>query len=180
MKKVWKIALVIPVVLLLAVLATNQNMPWMSKPVSEAQKEPTVVIDNSPVLDLNAIETYVNNERSQTGVAPLARDELLDKSAQAKCDDMVAKDYWSHNAPDGTQAWYFIRAYNVYNHAGENLAYGYKTENSLVAGWMNSPGHRRNILDSSFMNVGYAQCEYTKTSKQGEATLVVQHFADLP
>ena len=91
---------------------------------------------------------------------------------------MVARDYWSHNAPDGTEPWEFIKRHNVYKYAGENLAYGYLTANDLVAGWMNSPRHRDNIVRAVYNRVGYAQCEYPINSKQGDNTLVVQFFTD--
>ena len=137
-------------------------------------------VDKSPTLDLAKVWQLVNEEREKVGLRGLARDPLLDKSAQEKCNDMVEKDYWSHYDPDGTGFWAYIRKYNTYRMAGENLAYGYKTEIGLVDGWMNSEGHRANILKAGFTNVGYAQCEYPESSKQGEATVVVQHFADNP
>jgi hypothetical protein len=68
---------------------------------------------------------------------------------------MAARDYWSHNTPDGQTPWSFITAagYN-YQTAGENLAYGFSTASDTVTGWMNSTEHRANILNGKFKELG--------------------------
>jgi len=138
------------------------------------------MFDPAPDIDLTSVWQSVNTERENAGLQPLVRDPLLDKSAQEKCDDMVAKDYWSHDAPDGTEPWVFIKKYNVYTTAGENLAYGFLSAKSVVSGWMASEGHRKNILNGLFTNVGYAQCKYPANSKEGSQTLIIQHLTDNP
>ena len=181
MKKAQIAVLAVITLSVLAIVATNQNMPWMQKQVvAEKPVGKQVVIDKSPHLDLEKIFSLVNEERSKVGLTLLVRDPMLDKSAADKCADMVAKDYWSHKGPDGLEAWYFVKKYNYYNEAGENLAYGFRNEQSIVEGWMKSPGHKENIVKPTFTNVGYAECEYSPGSKQGEGTLIVRHFADNP
>ena len=166
-----------------AIITASSNDASRSAPATQTvtSKANTVKsFDPAPEIDLSAVWRLVNDEREKVGLQPLARDPLLDRSAQEKCDDMVAKDYWSHDAPDGTEPWAFIGRYNVYTTAGENLAYGQRDGRSVVADWMASIEHRDNVLNSAYTNVGYARCEYPVTSKQGNNTIVVQHLADAP
>lgn len=126
-----------------------------------------------PAISTVEVWKLVNDERSKSGLQPLALDERLNKSATDKCNDMVTRNYWAHNAPDGTEPWGFITKYvdkTGYSGAGENLAQGYHTNKDLVAGWMDSPTHKQNILEASYINVGYGVC-----SRPGEI-VVVQHF----
>ncbi|MFF4699128.1 CAP domain-containing protein [Streptomyces chattanoogensis] len=97
----------------------------------------------------------VNNERSKAGCAPLVVNAKLTKAAQAHSKDMADHRNMSHTGSDGsspgdriTRAGYDWSAY------GENVAYGYATPESVMKGWMSSPGHKRNILDCSFKEIG--------------------------
>lgn len=131
-------------------------------------------------IDLYSLWTLVNNERISAGLKPLSLNPQLDKSGQAKCDDMVARNYWSHNTPDGLEPWTFIEAENVnYYKAGENLAYGSADAQAVVNNWMLSPEHRANILDKSYTDVGYAKCISYNYLDQGPQVIVVQHFIGL-
>lgn len=124
--------------------------------------------------------SLVNQQRAQNGLAPLARDPRLDASAAAKCQDMVAKNYWAHVSPSGEQPWQFIQDQGVsYSSAGENLATGYDTAQLIVNAWMNSPEHRTNILNPAFNYVGYAVCYSPSFVGDGgePALITVQHFA---
>jgi uncharacterized protein YkwD len=164
-----------------AAFAVNKSTtPVTTRTKSVTANVQVTKFDPSPVIDLNLVGQLVNGEREKVGLQPLVRDPLLDRSAQDKCTDMITKDYWAHNAPDGSTPWHFISKYNVYKLAGENLAYGQKNSQRVVSSWMNSPDHRSNILDINFTNVGYAQCEYAKDSKEGDNTLIVQYFTDNP
>lgn len=121
---------------------------------------------------------FTNLNRSQ----PLTLDERLNRSAQAKCEDMVAKNYWSHNAPDGTEPWVFIqKQVPHYQKAAENLAFNEGTDSEeTVAAWMGSPGHRANIIDTKLRKVGFGICQSPSYSAAngGPATIIVQHFTD--
>lgn len=120
-----------------------------------------------------------NDARAANGLAPLSSSADLDKSALSKCNDMVARNYWSHDNPDGKEPWKFIDETGYsYNTAGENLAYGFNSESSVVSGWMNSPGHRANILNKAFKEVGFGVCKGENYMAQGPQLVVVQHFAD--
>lgn len=113
----------------------------------------------------------VNQERRKAGLPELAVNPLLDRSAAAKCADAQAKQYWGHDGPDGTTWYSFIRAQVQYRRAGENLAYGYQSAAAVVAGWMDSPGHRANILNPAFSEVGHAVC-----TSEAYPDYVAQHF----
>ncbi len=118
----------------------------------------------------------MNQQRAAAGLAPLHENAQLDGSAAAKARDMAAKGYWAHNAPDGTEPWaFFYSSGYSFEKAGENLAKNFTTTDSVVSGWMNSPGHRANVLGASFYDVGVA---VIPTNLAGEDTiLVVAHYA---
>ena len=98
-----------------------------------------------------------NTEREKNGMSPLQLNSALDHAAQAKADDMFDKQYWSHTAPTGVTPWQWVdQAGYQYSHAGENLAKGFHTAQGVVLAWMDSPEHRKNMLDSRFRDVGFA------------------------
>ena len=103
---------------------------------------------------------------------PLQEMDQLNKTAKIKACDMVERNYFSHEDPDGRMPWYlFIKMGVNYKYAGENIASGYTdSENEeLVEDWMASPTHRKNILNKEYQYMGIATCgEYT-----------VQHFGAL-
>ncbi len=116
-----------------------------------------------------------NTERSQNKVGTLKENTLLDRSAQAKADDMATKGYFAHIGPDGAQPWAWIKSagYN-YRYAGENLAVRFVDSKEVVDAWMASPTHRANIVKQNYteVGIGIAQGVY----KGQPATFVVQHF----
>ncbi|GGV04820.1 hypothetical protein GCM10010260_47530 [Streptomyces filipinensis] len=100
-----------------------------------------------------------NAERGRAGLRPLAVDPLLTAAAQAHCADMVARDFYAHVCPDGSQPWDRARAAGASRRTiGENIACGQRSPAEVVDGWMNSPGHRANILKRDFghLGVGFA------------------------
>jgi Cysteine-rich secretory protein family len=118
-----------------------------------------------------------NIQRTQNGETALALNNQLASAAQAKANDMVAKDYWAHVSPNGTQPWQFIAAAGYsYASAGENLAYGFDTSAATVAGWMNSAEHRANILDTGFQDVGFGIANSPNFNGSGEETVVVAMY----
>lgn len=96
-----------------------------------------------------------NQERQQHGLAPLAEDKDLSQVAQLKSEDMQLKDYFDHLSPTYGSPFEMMDRFGVsYRAAGENIAYGYRTPEDVVEGWMNSPGHRANILQPAFTHIG--------------------------
>ncbi len=118
-----------------------------------------------------------NQRRANNGKAALTLNSKLNAAAQAKADDMVARDYWSHNTPEGEEPWVFIDAqgYN-YKKAGENLAYGFATSDNTVTGWMNSPSHKENMLDGAYTEVGFGFANSPNFVGTGNETIVVAHY----
>lgn len=105
--------------------------------------------------DERAVWTLTNQERSENGLSGLSFNGDLVASARAHSADMAAQDYFNHTALDGSSPGDRIAAtgYDA-NSWGENIAAGYATPESVVEGWMNSPGHRANILNSNFCDIG--------------------------
>lgn len=98
-----------------------------------------------------------NQQRQNNNLGMLTDNPELDLAAANKAADMFGKDYWAHNAPDGTTPWVFIKGtgYN-YIYAGENLARGFNSASDVITAWMNSPEHRQNVLSPNYKNVGFA------------------------
>ena len=118
-----------------------------------------------------------NSQRGASGEAALTINGQLDQAAQAKANDMAARDYWSHNTPDGQTPWSFITAAGYdYQTAGENLAYGFATAGDTMTGWMNSPEHRANILNTSYRDVGFGIVNIANYQNSGPETLVVAMY----
>lgn len=97
----------------------------------------------------------VNNERQQQNLAALKQDNALSAIAQTKAEDMAKNNYFAHNSPTfgsvGDMLDHFQYDWSAY---GENIAKGYTSAETVVEGWMESPGHRANILQSRFTNIG--------------------------
>jgi uncharacterized protein YkwD len=101
-----------------------------------------------------AVVELTNAARAVKGCKPLKRSARLGKAAQGHADDMAARAYFSHTSADGT-AWNArIRLAGWKKPGGENIAYGYEDAAGVVEGWLNSPGHRRNMLNCSFAYIG--------------------------
>ncbi len=109
-------------------------------------------------FQLRVVE-LVNMERQKEGLHPLVADTLLMKGASAKSQDMVENQYFSHNSPKYGSPFDMMRTFGIsYRNAGENIASGQTSPEAVVRAWMESPGHRANIMSSKFnkIGVGYA------------------------
>lgn len=118
-----------------------------------------------------------NAQRSANGKSGLSLNAKLSNAAQTKANDMAARNYWSHNTPDGKAPWYFVeQAGYSYSKAGENLAYGFGTSSETITGWMNSPTHKDNMLDGSFTEVGFGFIDASSYNNSGQQTIVVAMY----
>jgi len=97
----------------------------------------------------------VNVERAKYGLTALTENWELSRVARYKSEDMAALRYFSHTSPTYGSPFDMMKAFGIkYRTAGENIAYGQRTPAEVVTAWMNSPGHRANILNSSFKQIG--------------------------
>ena len=97
----------------------------------------------------------VNKERAKNGLKALTMDENVRKVARTKSSDMSTKNYFSHTSPTYGSPFDMLKSFGIsYKSAGENIAQGYTTAEAVVNGWMNSSGHRANILNASYTKIG--------------------------
>jgi uncharacterized protein YkwD len=101
--------------------------------------------------------SLVNAERAKKGVSPLARNDKLDVATQRHSNDMACNNFFDHTGSDGSSPWERMnQAGYDWIRAAENIAAGYSTPAAVVAGWMNSSGHKANILDPDLEDIGIA------------------------
>jgi uncharacterized protein YkwD len=123
---------------------------------------------------------YTNEQRERNGLKPLRINQLLNRSALLKAEDMKTRNYWSHDDPEGRKAWYIITGVGYrYSVAGENLANGYVSGIDAIAGWMKSPSHRDNILKEEYKEVGFGVLRHISYQGLSDNTLVVAHYGRL-
>lgn len=102
--------------------------------------------------------TLINIEREERGLERLTMDEKLSAAAYEHASDMSDHNYLAHTSPNGSTMGSRLRDAGArFTTAGENIARGYKTALSVVSGWMNSRGHRANILNRRYRKVGIAR-----------------------
>ena len=98
----------------------------------------------------------MNAHRAEAGLPPLIVHPSLTRAAEARMREMEDGGWWGHRSPDGTPPFAFIPLDYDYVTAAENLAAGFETARLLVQSWMESPGHRANILGGQFAECGVA------------------------
>ncbi|HEX7456068.1 MAG TPA: CAP domain-containing protein [Candidatus Nanoarchaeia archaeon] len=126
-------------------------------------------------ISVSEVINLTNEQRTLADLVPLKTNAALNKAAALKAEDMFEKNYWDHFAPDGTSPWYFFGLVGYqYTWAGENLARDFATSAGVVAAWMDSVGHRANILNPNFNEIGVAVVNGNLDSE--DTTLVVQLF----
>jgi len=108
----------------------------------------------STAYEAKVIE-LINNIRTSNGLRPFVHNWQLSRVARYKSRDMQELGYFSHTSPTYGSPFEMIKNFNIsYSYAGENIAKGYSDPSSVVNGWMNSSGHRANILNPSFTQIG--------------------------
>ncbi|WP_042346765.1 CAP domain-containing protein [Bacillus massiliigorillae] len=122
-------------------------------------------VDNSkpeqekPSTSVSAYEQKVveltNAERAKQGLKPLTLDVELSKVARIKSQDMKDKNYFDHNSPTYGSPFDMMKKFGIsYNYAGENIAQGQRSPEEVVKAWMNSQGHRENIMNPNYTHIG--------------------------
>jgi stress response protein SCP2 len=109
---------------------------------------------------LGEVVDRTNAERTRHGLRPLTVDQRLAAAAQAHSADMVRRGFFAHESPDGRQVWdRAVAAGYAYRKVAENIAAGQRTAEEVVRGWMESPGHRANILDRDLTQIGVGRAD---------------------
>ncbi len=132
--------------------------------------------DKNATLTTGGVITITNKERTAAGLSVLTENKKLDAAAAAKLKDMFDKQYFEHVSPDGRGPGAVAESAGYsYIIVGENLALGnFKDDAALVAAWMASPGHRANILQTRFREIGVAVGKGNYNGK--EIWMAVQEF----
>lgn len=109
--------------------------------------------------DIKAIESnvvaLVNQERAKNGLSSLTENWQLSRTARYKAQDMINKNYFSHQSPTYGSPFDMMKNFGIkFTAAGENIAMGQRTPAEVMNAWMNSPGHRANILSPSYNQIG--------------------------
>ncbi|MGM8216363.1 CAP domain-containing protein [Bacillaceae bacterium W0354] len=114
----------------------------------------------SPGTFEQQVADLVNAERTKRGLKPLTHRADLKNVAEKKARDLINSNYFSHNSPNYGSPFQMLKTFGIsYRTAGENIAKGQKTPQEVMNAWMNSSGHRANILKPEFdsIGVGYYQ-----------------------
>lgn len=134
----------------------NNNTTTGQNNQAENNQKPTT--GNSVSSVESEVLRLVNVERSKAGLSPLKMSSELSNVARMKSQDMADKNYFSHTSPTYGSPFDMMKKFGInYTAAGENIAKGYNSAEAVMNGWMNSPGHKANILSSKFgtLGVGY-------------------------
>ncbi|MED1798777.1 CAP domain-containing protein [Brevibacillus porteri] len=146
--------------------APVQQAPVQQAPVQPAPAQPRNNV-TQPAAPVNQAEQgktgdfakqvadLVNQERAKAGLKPVQMDAALSKVALAKAQDMSANNYFDHNSPTYGSPFDMMKQYGIqYSTAGENIAMGQQSPQEVMQQWMNSEGHRQNIMNPAFTKIG--------------------------
>lgn len=129
---------------------SNSNRP--SRPATPTNPRPSVSGISSIEME---VVRLVNIERQKEGLAPLAASSALSNVARKKSEDMAVNNYFSHTSPTYGSPSNMMRTFGINSsYSGENIAKGQQSAQSVVNAWMNSSGHRANIMNPSFKTIG--------------------------
>lgn len=111
--------------------------------------------DSSVTTNEEQVVALVNQARASNGLPPVTANWELSRVARYKSQDMADRGYFSHTSPTYGTPFEMLKSFGIsYRSAGENIAMGYSTPAAVMKGWMNSPGHRANILGASYTQIG--------------------------
>ncbi|MGB3655957.1 MAG: CAP domain-containing protein [Rivularia sp. (in: cyanobacteria)] len=141
-------------------IVLNESTPVPATPISATPQSASTSVSSNPLID--QVVRLTNSYRGEYGLQPLTLNSNLSNSAQTHSQDMALNDFFSHTGSDNSKVSdrTQLAGYESY-FVGENIAAGYITPEEVVRGWINSPGHRENILNPNYleMGVGYHYLE---------------------
>ncbi len=133
--------------------AANTTKNTANQDTTVQNSTDTVSTNQDAQTFANEVLKLLNQERAKAGLGTLTTNATLQKAANKRAQEIVTS--FSHTRPDGRTSFSVLDEYNIsYRAAGENIAYGQKTPSEVMNAWMNSSGHRANILGSQFGKVG--------------------------
>jgi len=145
----------------------NANTGNQTKPSGSGQSAPVTTPSNqngsasssTQNADKQSFEeqvaALVNEQRAANGLQPLTLSTALSNAARVKSQDMHDNHYFAHESPTYGSPFDMLKSFGIsYRAAGENIAMGYATPEAVMNAWMNSPGHRANILNASYTQIG--------------------------
>lgn len=144
---------------------TNPSMIKVGQKIS--------IPDASPLASYETeVIRLTNLERTKRGLPALTTNWQLSRIARYKSQDMINKNYFAHNSPTYGSPFTMMQSFGLkFSAAGENIAYGQRSPQEVVTAWMNSPGHRANILSTAYTQIGVG------AAKKSDGTLFwTQHF----
>lgn len=131
-----------------------------AKPAATQQAAPSSTTASSSVSSYEQkVVELVNVERQKAGLSSLTLDSAISNIARMKSTDMATNNYFAHQSPTYGSAGEMLTKYGIkWSAWGENIASGQRTPQEVVTAWMNSPGHKANIMSTNFskIGVGYA------------------------
>ncbi len=140
--------------------AKTEAAPSESKQAEQAEPAKETEADTGLSEFEQQVVNLTNDERAKAGLPALEVDTELSKVAQAKSEDMRDNNYFAHNSPTYGSPFDMMNQFGVdYQSAGENIAKGQQTPEEVVNAWMNSEGHRKNIMNGSFTHIGVGYVE---------------------
>ncbi|MFC3575338.1 CAP domain-containing protein [Streptomyces yaanensis] len=127
--------------------------PPAKKAPKKPKTTPSVTVPGEASAEVQVLK-LVNEERAKVGCSPLKQSSPLRKLAEAFSQDMAARNFFDHTDPSGNDPWDRAAALGIRSLGGENIARGQTTAEAVMDAWMNSPGHRANILNCDFKTLG--------------------------
>ncbi|SHM31597.1 CAP domain-containing protein [Cryptosporangium aurantiacum] len=137
-----------------ATAAASPSSAGSSAPASEASPDEPSTALAGPASESDRVIELVNVARAQAGCEPVHADARLAAAALEHSEDMVARDYFSHMTPDGVSPWDRAKEAGYEVPTGENIALGQRDADAVMDAWMNSEGHRVNILNCGSKAIG--------------------------
>lgn len=136
---------------------------YITEHIKQESSQGSITLPEASNSKASQVISLTNSERKKAGLEELEASSSLSRLAQLKAEDMAAKGYFSHTSPTYGSAFDMLKNASIsYRSAGENLAKGQHTAQSAMNGWMNSSGHRANILGSQYSEIGVGVAENSK------------------
>jgi uncharacterized YkwD family protein len=128
------------------------------KPVTPPAAKPAAKpVPTAASTFASQVVALVNQERSKVGLKALKSNSALASMAMVKAKDMKNKNYFDHNSPTYGSPFNMMQKFGItYRYAGENIAMGQRTPAEVMKDWMNSPGHKANIMNKNYSSIGVA------------------------